>query len=94
MTLDHLRDARLIISAEPGTPSHARVIGSLTADSVKILLEAVEGGVSVLDLAEVDRIDESAVQVLTRLSRERCTLEACPRWLELWLERVRRNTGA
>ena len=92
MTLEHPRNGRLIISPELGAPRRARVIGSMTADSVKVLVEAVEGGVSVLDLAEVDRIDESAVHVLTRLSAERCTLEACPRWLELWLERVR-GTG-
>jgi hypothetical protein len=77
-----------MIIPDPGAPRRARVIGSLTGDSVGLLLEAVEGGVSVLDLAEVDRIDDSAVHVLSRLSPERCTLEACPRWLELWLERV------
>jgi hypothetical protein len=98
MTFDDPRDekgdGRLMISHEPGAPpGRARVIGWLTGDSVKVLLAAVDGGVTVLDLAAVDRIDDSAVHVLARLSPERCTLQACPRWLELWLERVRGKEG-
>jgi hypothetical protein len=60
-------------------------MGSLTVDTVQILLDAVDSGVAVLDLAEVVQADESAVHVLDRLRTERCTLLACPRWLELWL---------
>jgi hypothetical protein len=79
---------RLMITQDPDAPGRARVIGSLTADSVEILLDAVGRGVAVLDLAEVIQVDDSAVRVLTRLRAERCTLLACPRWLELWLARL------
>jgi anti-anti-sigma regulatory factor len=53
-----------------------------------MLLEAVDGGVSVLDLSEVQQIDDAAVRVLVGLSPGRCRLMNCPRWLELWLLRV------
>ena len=85
---------RLMITSEPRAPKRARVIGSLTGSAVEMLLDAVEGGVSVLDLSQVDKADDSAVHVLAGLSSERCTLVACPRWLELWLSRVRADAGA
>ena len=69
-------------------PGRARVIGSLTGDAVRVLLDAVDGGVVVLDLSEVNRADDSAVRVLAGLSPGRCTLLSCPRWLELWLAQV------
>ena len=78
-----------MITQDPGKPGRARVIGSLSGDAVQILLDAVGSGVAVLDLAEVVQVDDSAVRVLARLGAERCTLIACPRWLELWLARVR-----
>jgi hypothetical protein len=80
-----------MISREPDAPRRARVIGSLTGDSVRVLLDAVDGGVAVLDLSGIDRVDHHAVGVLAALWPGRCTLLACPRWLELWLARVRRN---
>jgi len=83
---------RLMISREPDAPERARVIGSLSGDSVRVLVDAVNGGVRVLDLSQVDQIDHHAVRVLARLW-ERCTLLSLPRWLELWLARVRRNGG-
>ena len=83
----------LVISQEPAAPGRARVIGSLTGDSVQVLLDAVNGGVAVLDLSELDQIDHHAVRVIARLWPERCTLLNCPRWLEVWLARVRRNGG-
>jgi hypothetical protein len=83
---------RLMISPEPDAPERARVIGSLSSDSVHVLVEAVDGGVNVLDLSQVDQIDHHAVRELARLW-ERCTLLSLPRWLELWLARVRRNGG-
>jgi hypothetical protein len=82
-----------MIRAEPDAPSRARVIGSLTGESVQVLLAAVDGGVAVLDLSGIDRVDHDAVGVLAALWPRRCTLLACPRWLELWLARVRRNGG-
>jgi hypothetical protein len=80
-----------MISLEPGAPGRARVIGSLTGDGVHVPLEAVDSGVTVLDLSEVHRVDDLAARVLARLNPERCTLLACPRWLELWLARVHRD---
>ena len=74
-----------MINREPGEPRRARVIGSLTGDAVQVLVDAVDGGVTALDLSEVDQVDDSAVRVLATLQPERCRLVACPRWLELWL---------
>jgi hypothetical protein len=78
-----------MITQDPGAPGRARVIGSLTGDAVEVILDAVDSGIAVLDLAEVVHVDDSAVHVLARLAAEHCTLVACPRWLELWLGRVR-----
>jgi hypothetical protein len=80
-----------MIARDPDAAGRVRVMGSLTADTVQILLDAVGSGVAVLDLAEVVQADESAVHVLDRLRTERCTLLACPRWLELWLASVMAN---
>jgi hypothetical protein len=61
----------------------------LAGDAIQILLDAVDRGVAVLDLSEVDQVDDAAVRVLAWLWPERCTILECPRWLELWLARVR-----
>jgi hypothetical protein len=86
---DQSRGGRVIITRESGAPERARVIGSLIGEAVQILLDAVDSGVAVLDLSEVDQVDDSAVHLLARLWPERCTFVACPRWLELWLASVR-----
>ena len=78
-----------MIVQESGALGEARVIGSLTGERIQILLDAVDGGVVVVDLSEVDRIDDSAVRALAGMRPERCKLQNCPRWLELWLARVR-----
>jgi hypothetical protein len=80
-----------MISQEPGASWRARVIGSLTGDSVQVLLDAVHGGVAVLDLSGVQQVDHDAVGVLAGLWPEHCTFLGCPRWLDLWLARVRRR---
>jgi hypothetical protein len=85
---DARQGGRLMIVHEPDAPGQARVIGSLSGDGIRILIDAVDGGVSVLDLTEVDQLDDAAVCVLVGLSLGRCTLMNCPRWLELWLVRV------
>ena len=93
--MDHERHGgRLMISREPGAPGWAGVIGSLTGDGIRILLDAVQSGVTVLDLSEVDQVDESGVTALAALRAEGCTLVSCPRWLELWMTRVRADAGA
>jgi hypothetical protein len=81
-----------MIRMEPEAPGRAaRVIGSLTGDAVQVLLEAVDGRVTALNLSEVDQVDGEAVQVLAGLSAGRCALIACPRWLEMWLDSARRS---
>ena len=82
------RAGRLMIRQDPNAPGQARVIGSLTGDTLHILLDAVSSGVSVLDLSDVNQVDHSGVRALARLRLERCTLVGCPRWLELWLARA------
>ena len=82
---------RLMISPDGGS-GRARVIGSLSGEAVRILLDAVEGGATVLDVSEVDQADDAAVRALAGLRPGRCTLLDCPRWLELWLDRVRQET--
>jgi hypothetical protein len=77
-----------MITRDPGAAGGARVIGSLTAETVQILLDAIDRGVAALDLAEVVQADDSAVRVLNRVRAERCTLSACPRWLELWMTSI------
>jgi hypothetical protein len=78
-----------MIVHELGAPGRARVIGSVSGDAIRILLDAVDRGVSVFDLSEVDQIDDAAVRALAGLWPGRCTLMNCPRWLGLWLALVR-----
>ncbi len=78
-----------MITQDPGAPGTARVMGSLTAETVPILLDVVDSGVATFDLAGVVYADDLAVRVLTRLRAERCTFLARPRWLERWLASVR-----
>lgn len=82
---------RLMILEQPDEPKRARVIGSLTGESVGILLDAVNGGISVLDLSQVDHVDQNGLRELGRLWEEHCTLVGRPRWLELWLQQARRT---
>jgi hypothetical protein len=70
-------------------PGRYRVIGSLRGGSVSLLSEALARGPIVCDLAEVDQADDAAVRFLAGLPAERCTLVACPKWLGLWIERLR-----
>ena len=87
------RAGRLMIRPDPNAPGQVRVIGSLTDDTLHVLLDAVRSGVSVLDLSGVNQVDQSGVRALARLWLERCTLVGCPRWLELWLARSRPHGG-
>ncbi len=83
----------LIVAEERSQPLRARVIGALTGDAVQVLLAAVDRGVALLDLSQVDDVDEAAVRALAGLLPRRCSLVACPRWLELWLGQVRWASG-
>jgi hypothetical protein len=83
-----------MIIEDLAAPRRARVIGSLTGDAIQMLLDAVDRGVAVVDLSEVDQVDDAAVRVLAWLWPERCTVVDCPRWLELWLQRVRGRHSA
>jgi hypothetical protein len=83
----------LIVVEEPGQPARARVVGALTGDAVQVLLAAVDRGVALLDLSQVDDVDEAAVRTLAGLLPRRCSLLACPRWLELWIGHVRWSSG-
>jgi len=80
-----------MITRDSGASKRACVIGSLTGDAVQVLLDAVDEGVAVLNLSEVDQVDDHAVRVLAALWPGRRVLLECPRWLELWLARVRRD---
>ncbi len=82
-----------MIRLELSAPGRARVIGALSRESVSVLLDATAAGVGVFDLSEVDKADESAVRVLAGLSPEICALVSCPRWLDLWIERLRGAAG-
>jgi ABC-type transporter Mla MlaB component len=82
-----------MIRPDPNAPRQARVIGSLTGDTLHVLLDAVSSGVSVLDLSDLNQVDQSGVRALADLWLERCTLVGCPRWLELWLARSRHQCG-
>jgi ABC-type transporter Mla MlaB component len=83
-----------MIVEDQAAPRRARVIGSLTGDAIQMLLDAVDRGVAVVDLAEVDQVDDAAVRVLAWLWPERCTIVDCPRWLDLWLRRIRGGHSA
>jgi hypothetical protein len=78
-----------VIRLEEGAARQVRVIGSLQGPALQLLSDVVSRGPLVLDLSEVDHADESAVRLLAELPPDRCTLVSCPRWLALWLERVR-----
>jgi hypothetical protein len=83
-----------MIVEDQAVPRRARVIGSLTGDAIQMLVDVVDRGVAVVDLSAVDQVDDAAVRVLAWLWRERCTILDCPRWLELWLRRVRGGHSA
>ncbi len=82
---------RPTVRPEPPSPENTHVIGWLVGDSVGILLDAVEGGISALELWALEQVDDPAARVLARLWPERRTLLACPRWRELWLAGARAN---
>lgn len=79
-----------MIRLEGGSPGKVRVSGSLERAAVKLLFEALSRGPVILDLSEVTMADEEAVRLLADLPSERCAIASCPRWLVLWLDRLRK----
>jgi hypothetical protein len=79
-----------VIRVEWDSAGRARVAGALVGESVRVLEGEISRDGVVLDLSGVERADEGAVRLLARLRPDRCTLVSCPRWLALWVDRVRR----
>ncbi len=80
-----------MIRIEREAAGRARVTGSLVGESVRLLRDELSRADAVLDLSGVEKADEGAVRLLAGLSAESCPLASCPRWLALWVERVRRQ---
>jgi hypothetical protein len=83
-----------VIRLEAGGAGRVRVIGSLQGPELQSLLDSICRDPVVLDLSEVDQADESAVKLLAGLPEDRCTLARCPRWLALWVDRLRQAATA
>ena len=75
---------------EPSPQDRVRVIGTLTAPALELLLEMVGRAEVPLDLSEVREADSDAVQLLAQLSPEQYGLLACPKWLAHRIEREQR----
>jgi len=58
-----------------------RVIGTLTAPALELLLEMVGRAEMLLDLSEVREADSDAVRLLAQLAPDQVGLLACPKWL-------------
>ncbi len=79
-----------MIRIEREEAGRARVTGALVGESVVLLRDELSRADAVLDLSGIEKADEAAVRLLAGLAPERCPLASCPRWLALWVERVRR----
>jgi hypothetical protein len=69
------------MQVEPSRNDRVRVIGSLSAPALELLLEMVGGAQVQLDLSEVREADTDAVRLLAQLAPDQIGLLACPRWL-------------
>lgn len=69
------------MQVEPRRNDRVRVIGSLTARALELLLEMVGNAQMRLDLSEVREADADAVRLLAQLAPDQFDLVACPRWL-------------
>jgi hypothetical protein len=79
-----------VIRIEGSAEGRVRVIGALTCQMLETLLDVLGTGPVVLDLSELFEADTPSIELLARLS-ETCRVVGCPRWLELWMERERRQ---
>ncbi len=75
---------------EPSPEDRVRVIGTVTAPALELLLEMVGRAELLLDLSEVREVDSDAVRLLAQLSPDQYGLLACPKWLAFRVERERR----
>jgi hypothetical protein len=76
---------------EASPPDRVRVIGALTGAALETLFEMVKTTEVQLDLSQVRETDAEVVQLLARLSPERCDRLASPKWLALRIEMERRS---
>jgi hypothetical protein len=76
---------------EASPPDRVRVIGALTGAALETLFEMVKTTEVQLDLSQVRETDAEAVQLLARLSPERCDRLASAKWLALRIEMERRS---
>jgi hypothetical protein len=76
---------------EVSPPDRVRVFGALSGEALETLLEMVKTTAVALDLSGVREADAEAVQLLVRLSPERCDRLASPKWLEARIEVERRS---
>jgi hypothetical protein len=79
-----------MMELEPSRQDRVRVIGTLTAPALELLLEMVGRAELLLDLSEVREADSDAVHLLAQLAPEQYGLLACPKWLAYRIERERR----
>ena len=75
---------------EPSPQDRVRVIGTLTAPALELLLEMVGRAEVLLDLSDVREADSDAVDLLAQLAPEQHRLLACPKWLAHRIEGERR----
>jgi hypothetical protein len=78
------------MQVEPSPHDRVRVIGTLTAPALELLLERVGRAEMLLDLSEVREADSDAVRLLAQLAPDQVGLLACPKWLAFRFERERR----
>jgi hypothetical protein len=80
-----------MLQLETSPPERVRVIGALTGTALLMLLDMVKTAEVLLDLSEVREADTDAVRVLAQLGTGVCDWLACPSWLALRIESVRRS---
>ena len=80
-----------MMQLEVSPPDRLRVFGALSGAALETLLEMVKTTAVALDLSGVREADADAVQLLARLSPQRCVRLASPKWLEARIEMERRS---
>jgi hypothetical protein len=79
-----------VIRVEGSPRGRVRVIGSLQAPPLQVLLDFAGRDKLELDLSEIREADADAVELLAHLPPGRCELVACPKWLACRIETERR----